>query len=279
MTFNLKYDIIPRYLPQPSARRRGYAMIPGVRFIVAHDTGNPNTTASQNVAYYHNNPNPTAGAIASAHLFVDDKQIIECIPVMGTSQEKAWHVLYTAETDQKMFGHHANDAAIGIEYCYGTAIDADQAYARYVWLMAYACQRFQLAPSTSIVGHHILDPQRKTDPQTGLMQSRRSYEQLLRDVVIEYTECGGQVLTTPTASSHPGPDVPPQSGRVVSTTRLHIRKGAPNTRAAIVRIAAAGASLAYVAKVKNGEPVNGNPIWYEDPQGNYFWGGSVIVER
>jgi hypothetical protein len=24
-----------------------------------------------------------------------------------------------------------------------------------------------------------------------------------------------------------------------------------------------------------GEPVNGNPRWYRDPSGNYFWSGGV----
>ena len=54
-------------------------MSPGVKFVVAHDTGNPNSTAGQNVAYYEQSRNELS---ASAHLFVDDREIIECIPAL-----------------------------------------------------------------------------------------------------------------------------------------------------------------------------------------------------
>jgi hypothetical protein len=40
----------------------------------------------------------------------------------------------------------------------------------------------------------MLDPHRKTDPTTGLAYSRRTYEQLLRDIVLEYKECSGENL-------------------------------------------------------------------------------------
>ncbi len=53
-------------------------MSPGVRFIVAHDTGNPGSTAANNVSYYERSRNDQS---ASAHIFVDDKEILECIPV------------------------------------------------------------------------------------------------------------------------------------------------------------------------------------------------------
>ena len=52
-------------------------MSPGVRFIVAHDTGNPGSTAAANVKYYERSRNEMS---ASAHIFVDDKEIVECIP-------------------------------------------------------------------------------------------------------------------------------------------------------------------------------------------------------
>ncbi|MNX76138.1 N-acetylmuramoyl-L-alanine amidase [compost metagenome] len=88
-----------------------------------------------------------------------------------------------------MFGCNANDAAIGVEYCYGSNIDSNEAYKRYIWVMAYICYKFGLDPNKSIVGHCILDPERKTDPRTGLADSKRTYEQMLKDVVTEYEDC------------------------------------------------------------------------------------------
>jgi hypothetical protein len=54
--------------------------MPGpVRFVVAHDNGNPGSTAAGNVKYYENSRNEKS---ASAHLFVDDQEILECIPAL-----------------------------------------------------------------------------------------------------------------------------------------------------------------------------------------------------
>ncbi len=268
MTFTQKYQITSRYLPSPSSRRSGIPMSPGVRFIVAHDTGNPNSTASGNVSYYTNSANSES---ASAHLFVDDKEIIECIPALTGKPEKAWHVRYNVPTDNQMFGYNANDAAIGIEYCYGTNINADEAYRKYIWLIAYACDQFNLDPTKSVVGHFMLDPQRKTDPVTGLAYSRRTYEQLLRDVVAEFNECTGK---TPPITQQQWNETA-QSGQTTVTTKLNIRKGAPSTRADIYQTVSAGAQLDYISFIDNGEPINTNPVWYKDVNGNYFWSGGV----
>lgn len=183
--FNIKYEIIPSYLTVPSKRRSGIKMN-RVGFIVAHDTGNPNSTAMANVKYYERSKNDVS---ASAHIFVDDKDIIECIPALTGTPEKAWHVLYETPLDNQLFGDDANDIAIGVEYCYGTNINATEAYKRYVWVLAYICYRFNLNPAKAIIGHMILDPKRKTDPQNGLKHSGRSYQQLLQDVVNEYQNC------------------------------------------------------------------------------------------
>lgn len=270
MTFLQKYQITSRYLPSPSKRRSGYAMSPGVRFIVAHDTGNPNSTATQNVHYYTNSANSES---ASAHLFVDDKEIIECIPALTNSPEKAWHVLYNLPTDNQLFGFNANDAAIGIEYCYGNNINADEAYRKYIWLIAYACNQFKLDPVKSIVGHFMLDPHRKSDPTTGLAHSRRTYEQLLRDIVLEYKECNGENLPLIQQKW----DEVLRSGQVTSVTRLNIRKGAPSTRAEVYQTISAGTELMYVSIIRNGESINGNSVWYKDINGNYFWSGGTNI--
>ncbi|MGC3996415.1 MAG: N-acetylmuramoyl-L-alanine amidase [Anaeromyxobacter sp.] len=117
--FDLRYAITPAYLTAPSRRRRGIALGRGVRFLVAHDTGNRGSTAAGNVAYYERTRDLKA---ASAHLFVDDRAILECVPALTAPPEKAWHVLYDVPTDNQVFGADANDAAIGVEYCWGGRI-------------------------------------------------------------------------------------------------------------------------------------------------------------
>ena len=73
------------------------AISPFVKFIVAHDTGNPGSTAQNNVSYYEKTNNETE---ASAHIFIDDKEIIECIPALTSNKpEKAWHVRYNQSQD------------------------------------------------------------------------------------------------------------------------------------------------------------------------------------
>jgi hypothetical protein len=263
MEFALSYPIVAAYLPAPCNRRRGWPLPHGVRFIVAHDTGNPGTTARQNVHYYASTP----GIPASAHLFVDDRDIIECIPALTGAPEKAWHVRYGVATDNHLYGYNANDAALGIEYCYGGSIDANEAYRRYVWVIAYCCHRFSLDPTRAVVGHFMLDPQRKTDPVTGLAHSRRTYEQLLRDVVAVFRESLGVPPAAPSAK--------PAQGEVTVTCAVNLRRGYPHRLAPLAGLLLAGARIAYTGIVQDGEAINGNPLWFRDAEGRYFWGGAT----
>jgi len=265
MAFKDKYTITPAYLTTPSKRRSGFLMSPGVKFIVAHDTGNPKSTARGNRNYYENSRDKES---ASAHIFVDDKEIIECIPALTSNKpEKAWHVLYGVTTDNQLFGYNANDAAIGVEYCYGDNINADESYRKYIWIIAKICATYGLDPAKSVVGHCFLDPKRKTDPVSGLLQSRRTYDQLLKDIVSEYNECSGLKAQTYNFTASPG-----------TATILHkvnIRKGEPATKSDIVQIVSAGSSIDYTGYVSDGEAVNGNAKWFKNDAGNYFWSGGI----
>jgi len=265
MHFKQKYIISQQWLTAPSKRRSGIALSPGVKFIVAHDTGNPGSTASGNVRYYERSRDEIS---ASAHLFVDDKQILECIPALTTDRpEKAWHVIYNVVTDNHLFNYNANDAAIGVEYCYGDNINADEAYKKYLWVIAYICYKFSLDPAVSVVGHHFLDPKRKTDPLTGLAYSRRSYEQLLRDIVREYNDCTGIAAKEYTFQ--------PNEGTAITAVQLNLRKGEPSTKADVLQTLPAGIVLNYTGWVSDGAVINGNAKWYKDINGNYFWSGGV----
>lgn len=240
-------------------------MSPDVRFVVAHDTGNKGSTASANVHYYATSCNQQS---ASAHIFVDDKEIIECIPALTAPPEKAWHVLYSVPTDNQMFGCNANDAAIGVEYCFGDNIDADEAYRKYIWVISHACFKYSLDPAKMIIGHFILDPKRKTDPVTGLAHSRRTYDQLLRDVVQEFNECTGKAPVN-------GPkEVKSKHGKVMTTVRLNIRSSRPSMRALVAKVVPPGTELSFKGQAE-GDPINGNALWYQDVDGNFFWSGGV----
>ncbi len=72
-----------------------------MRFIVSHDTGNPGSNAIGNRDYF-NELQPKA----SAHTFIDDKTILEIIPI----NEVAYHVRYGVPTDNDLYGYDANKA-------------------------------------------------------------------------------------------------------------------------------------------------------------------------
>ena len=183
MTFKMKYSMRQDILPKGTKRYSGTKNL-GVKFVVLHDTGNPNSTAQANVTYYKNSANTMS---ASAHVFIDDKEIIICIPL----NHKAWHVLYNVKTDNAAFGGDANDIAIGVELCYFPKDKARtlEAYKKYVWFNAWLAYEYKLNPHKSFIGHHKLDPGRKIDPVSALKVIGKTYENLLQDIVDEYMEC------------------------------------------------------------------------------------------
>jgi N-acetylmuramoyl-L-alanine amidase len=183
MTFKKKYIIKQQFLPTGTKRRPGTPALP-IKFITLHDTGNPDSTAVGNVKYYTNSANEMS---ASAHIFVDGTDIIECIPAF-TKPEKAWHVVYNATVDNQMFGDDANDISIGVELCWGPKINNTEAYKKYVWVVAYLCYVHGISPN-KVAGHHILDPQRKIDPKNGLEKTGKTYAGLLEDIKKEYASC------------------------------------------------------------------------------------------
>ncbi len=168
--------ITQKLIPVPSKRRSG-DKLKGVKFIVAHDTGNDGSTALQNVNYYINSKDEMS---ASAHTFIDDKDIIECVPL----DEKAWHVRYITTTDNNMFGVDSNDYAIGVELCYFSK-DKERslkAYNNYVEYIAQKTLEYNLNPKTKIVGHYTLDPGRKTDPINAFKTFNKTWEDFIKDL-------------------------------------------------------------------------------------------------
>jgi len=185
MSFNPnKYQIERRYINKRPNVRPGTRLVSGTPgFFVAHDTGNPGATADGHFNYF----NTQTERDASAQVFVDDKKILEIIPT-GTGSdraEKAWHVRYNVTTDNDRFGDDANDVALGVELCYGGKIDTPEAYKRFVWYLAYCCNKWGKNPLTQIPSHKQLDPARKSDCDQALKTIGKTLKDLIYDVAAE----------------------------------------------------------------------------------------------
>ncbi|AWD93052.1 N-acetylmuramoyl-L-alanine amidase [Bacillus phage vB_BceM-HSE3] len=231
MGFKMKYSIKQDYLPSGSLRRPGIRMSK-VAHVVAHDTGNPGSSAQGNVNYYRNSAYEME---ASAQLFVDDKNIIECIPALLNPPEKAWHVRYNSPNEKKWYGA-SNDQAIGVELCFGGSINFEEAYKRYLWVIAYICYKYGFSP-TRVIGHEKLDPGRKVDPSAGLRVGGRTYDQLMRDIVAEYNDCTDGSSYEPPASGGNqggGNSADGSIGIVRTKVNLNFRKE-PNTSSEIIK--------------------------------------------
>lgn len=180
-------EIREQLIPSGTKRRSGKKM-DKVVFIVLHDTGNPNSTALNNVVYYTNSRNEIE---ASAHIFVDDKEAIMCIPCL-TNPEKAWHVLYSKPYDNQIYGYDANDCAIGVELCYfpNDKTRSLKAYQNYVEVVAYLMNYHKIGVKCS--GHEQLDPKRKTDPSNALRYIGKTYNDLIDDIKVAYDKLQGK---------------------------------------------------------------------------------------
>lgn len=197
-----KYKIERRYINKRHNVRPGTRLTSGTPgFLVAHDTGNPGAPADNHFTYFQNLKDRSA----SAQVFIDDKKILEIIPT-GTGPdpaEKAWHVLYNVTTDNDQFGDDANDIALGVELCYGGKINFNEAYKRFVWYMAYCCDKFGINPMTHIPSHKQLDPSRKTDIDQALATGGKTLKSLIYDIAAEMnvTPCAPAVTLMPAAAA------------------------------------------------------------------------------
>lgn len=152
----VRFDLLPI-----GTRRSGQPLTTGKpKFMVIHDTGNINTTAQDNVNYYKNSYNIDWSMVASAHIFVDDKEAIICIPVT----EKAWHVLYNTPIDNQWYNLDANDAAFGIEGCYFTdKVRTQKSLDNTARVAAYLAKFWKIDYKTEAPGHQDIQND-KIDP-------------------------------------------------------------------------------------------------------------------
>ncbi|MGG2085348.1 N-acetylmuramoyl-L-alanine amidase [Lysinibacillus pakistanensis] len=263
----MKYTIGTDYLSKGTNRRSGIKANK-IRFIVLHDVGNDGysqttgrrngTTARNNINYYKNSQNVSA----SAHTFIDDIEILECIPATTGTPEKAWHVLYDKTIDNQLYGADANDAAIGVELCYfpEDKTRSQKAYDKYVWYCAYLAYYFNLDPSKCFSGHEKLDPGRKTDPSNGLKWINKTTAKCIQDIIAEYNECAGKNGSTSQPSPQPSVPSSKEIGAItVNVASLNVRKGAAFD-APVVKTISKGQSYKVYEK-KNGLYKIGENEW------------------
>ncbi|MDN4073778.1 N-acetylmuramoyl-L-alanine amidase [Fictibacillus terranigra] len=158
-----RYNITSMLIDKKWKQRPGSNRIP--RYAVAHDTGNEGSSALQNFKYFNSRE-----LDASAHVFIDDQEVLMIIPL----HEKAWHVRKQVSD--------ANDWAIGVELCYGGKISGEEAYKRYVWFFAWLCESYEWNPMLHVKGHFQLDPGRRRDPVNALQRIGKSFEDFLGDI-------------------------------------------------------------------------------------------------
>ncbi|MGE5438054.1 MAG: N-acetylmuramoyl-L-alanine amidase [Syntrophothermus sp.] len=119
------------------------------KFIVIHDTGNKQPGANAEMHYkYFNSGNKNA----SAHFFVDDKQILQLVAI----QDKAWHV-----GDGKGKYGIKNSNSIGIEICVNKDGNYDLAVKNTIELVIYLMHVYNIQ-FNYVVRHY--DASRKNCP-------------------------------------------------------------------------------------------------------------------
>lgn len=148
-----------------------------VKYIVIHDTGNPNK-GSNAEAHFKLHDRTDRGA--SAHYFVDDKQILRII----RDEDKSWHC-----GDGKGKYGITNENSIGIEMCINIDGDFNITYKNTVDLVKHLMNKYDI-PIDRVVRHY--DASRKSCPDSwkqnnwgkwnkfkedlrGLMQEKKDY--------------------------------------------------------------------------------------------------------
>jgi N-acetylmuramoyl-L-alanine amidase len=103
-----------------------------------------------------------------------------------------------------------------------------------------------------------------------------------RDHIIMHREirasktCPGTVDMERLIAEAAAAQVPSAPGplRVKAVAKVNVREK-PSTSAAISSVLPAGSEFEYSGYTSEGEPINGNPFWYETPAHDYVWAGAT----
>ena len=130
-----------------------------IKYIVVHDTGNTGKGADTNAHYNYFN---SADRQASAHYFIDDKQILRIIK----DSDKSWHC-----GDGKGKYNITNENSIGIEMCINSDGDFEKTKENTLELIKYLVEQYNI-DFKNIVRHY--DASRKICPYS---MSKNNWEE------------------------------------------------------------------------------------------------------
>lgn len=138
-----------------------------IKYIVIHDTGNPNKGADAD-AHYKLFDREDRGA--SAHYFVDDKQILRVV----RDVEKSWH----CGDGHGKYGI-TNENSIGIEMCINSDGDSNKTYKNTIDLVKYLMNKHNI-PIDRVVRHY--DASRKSCPDTWKQNNWEKWDKFKEDL-------------------------------------------------------------------------------------------------
>lgn len=72
-----------------------------------------------------------------------------------------------------------------------------------------------------------------------------------------------------------GPAVQSAPAEVTAISNLNVRAALPSTLAPVRRVVVSGTRLSIAGFIAEGQRVSGNPFWYQDPAGDFFWAGAT----
>lgn len=128
------YAINEKLIPFSKYTRPGKDI--NVKGVVIHWTANEAKGANAEMHYRYFS---RSTRYASAHYFVDDKQILRIIP----ENEMAYHVGSRSYKTSK-YGSYPNASMIGVEMCVNSDADFKETYKRSVWLVAHLLKKYGL---------------------------------------------------------------------------------------------------------------------------------------
>ncbi len=134
-------EIIQDFIPAGRGNRPGYAMTPA--FVTIHDTANENRGADAVMHGKYLKGDSAATAPVSWHFTVDDKQIVQHLPLT----ENGWHAGDGGEGP-------GNRTSIGIEICENSDGDRAKAEANAAQLVADLLRRFNLGLEAVVQHNH-----------------------------------------------------------------------------------------------------------------------------
>ena len=138
-----------------------------IKYIVIHDTGNKRSGAD---AEAHFNFFNNGDRQASAHYFVDDKQILRVVK----DSDKSWHC-----GDGRGLNGITNDNSIGIEMCINSDGDFNKTYLHTLKLTKYLMKKYNI-PLENVVRHY--DASRKICPNIWKENNWAKWEKFKQDL-------------------------------------------------------------------------------------------------